>query len=278
MSTDKTIPNFFYGTAWKEEQTEKLTLQALDAGFVAIDTANQRKHYYEEAVGKGIASYLKSKKLDRDSLFLQTKFTFARGQDHRKPYNEKDGFAKQVEDSFKSSLEHLQTDYIDSYVLHGPYENTTVSTADHEAWAAMESLQTKGKVKHLGVSNVSLSQLEILFEKAKVKPRFVQNRCYARTNWDKDIREFCKAKNIMYQGFSLLTANKIELASAPMELIATKYKKSIAQIVFRFCYQIGMISLTGTSSMEHMRQDLNIMDFELTPSEMQKIEGISSYR
>ena len=76
---DIALPTFMYGTAWKEERTADLTEQALRAGFIAIDTANQRKHYYEEAVGQGISRYLKSTGLSRKNLFLQTKFTYARG-------------------------------------------------------------------------------------------------------------------------------------------------------------------------------------------------------
>src|SRR5262245_16498117 len=143
------FPNFFYGTAWKEQETADLVFMALNQGFRAIDTANQRKHYFEEAVGEGLHRGLKELGLTREDIFLQTKFTFAAGQDHRKPYNESDTFTRQVEDSFKSSLKHLRTDYIDSLVLHGPYRAFGIGPQDLEAWQAMESLHSKGVVKHL---------------------------------------------------------------------------------------------------------------------------------
>ena len=82
-----TIPKLFYGTAWKEELTQELTTKALQAGFRAIDTANQRKHYYEEGVGQAVINFINSGAAKRSDLFLQTKFTYQRGQDHRLPYD-----------------------------------------------------------------------------------------------------------------------------------------------------------------------------------------------
>src|SRR5688572_2377028 len=110
------VPAFWYGTAWKEDRTEALTALALAAGFRAIDTANQRKHYHEAGVGAAIAK----SGIARDALYLQTKFTHAPGQDSRLPYDPNAPIAQQVAQSFRSSLEHLGTTYIDSYVLHGP--------------------------------------------------------------------------------------------------------------------------------------------------------------
>lgn len=272
-----THPTFFYGTAWKEDDTENLTFKALQNGFTAIDTANQRKHYYEEAVGRGIKKYLDLNLATRQNLFIQTKFTFARGQDHRKPYIESDSFTKQVEDSFASSLQHLQTDYIDSYVLHGPQQSEGLTAADLETWAAIETLADSQRVLNLGVSNVSAEQLVALCESVRMKPRFVQNRCYARAGWDKSVREVCKRYGLTYQGFSLLTANTYELSAPEIMSIAKKYNKTIPQIVFRFCKQLGMIVITGTTSPTHMRQDLDIEDFELSTEEVALIENRPYY-
>ena len=83
------VPRFFYGTAWKEDETARLTALALGQGFRGIDTANQRKHYHEAGVGRGIRDAVESGLVGRDDLFLQTKFTFRRGQDHRLPYDSK---------------------------------------------------------------------------------------------------------------------------------------------------------------------------------------------
>lgn len=201
-------PRFIYGTAWKEEAAKDCVLAALQAGFRSIDTANQRKHYHEVGVGDALLHAYESSKLTRGDLFLQTKFTYQQGQDHRLPYDENADLATQVQQSFDSSLKHLHTHYIDSYVLHGPRLRSGLAEQDVEVWRQMESIQVAGGIRLLGVSNVNLQQLQELYDIAVVKPTFVQNRCFAVTGWDRDIREFCTEKDIMYQGFSLLTANR----------------------------------------------------------------------
>ncbi len=100
------IPSILYGTAWKEDDTKRLVIQALKAGFRGIDTANQRRHYFEEAVGDAIQQFLTTSQETRGNLFIQTKFTSVHGQDHRKPYDEFDSLTNQVKQSFTSSLAH----------------------------------------------------------------------------------------------------------------------------------------------------------------------------
>ena len=116
---DVSIPSFMYGTAWKKEATAQLVQLAVSSGFTAIDMANQIIHYNEALVGEALLA-LASQGITRDTLFLQTKFTPADGQDHRTPYDASADLTTQVRQSFESSLEHLHTDYVDSYVLHGP--------------------------------------------------------------------------------------------------------------------------------------------------------------
>lgn len=167
------IPKFLYGTAWKEEQTESLVIEALKAGFTGIDTANQRKHYFEEAVGNGIQKFLSQSSTPRKDLFIQTKFTYARGQDHRKPYNEKDSFTQQVNDSFASSCKNLKLSKVDSLILHGPYGPSEFSAEDKETWTAMEALKNSQSVTYLGVSNINPRQLRALLEFSTVsQPSF----------------------------------------------------------------------------------------------------------
>ncbi|MBL1147445.1 MAG: aldo/keto reductase [Pseudomonadota bacterium] len=269
------IPSIIYGTAWKEERTEALVRQALDAGYTAIDTANQRKHYYEEGVGNALAHFLQTGHVPRADLFLQTKFTYAAGQDHRLPYDVNASFAQQVRQSCHSSLEHLGVDYIDSYILHGPSAGTGLTSADMEVWAAMEALVNSHQVRMLGVSNVNLDQLKLLYRNAHIKPEFVQNRCFAATGWDKDIRDFCTANGIYYQGFSLLTANARELQNPAIAALAKSKGKTIPQTVFRFAVDVGMMPLTGTTDENHMREDLDIFDFELTKDEIALVENIA---
>jgi diketogulonate reductase-like aldo/keto reductase len=267
------VPRFLYGTAWKEDDTQRLTELALRQGFRGIDTANQRRHYDEAAVGQAVAAAVASGLVARDDLFLQTKFTFRRGQDHRLPYDPEAPVATQVEQSFASSLAHLGTDVIDSYVLHGPTQRAGLAPADWEAWRAMEALHGSGRARLLGVSNVTLEQLQLLCQGARVRPRFVQNRCYAAQGWDRRVREFCAAHGLVYQGFSLLTANRVALARPELSRIARRHGRTVAQVVFRFALDVGMIPLTGTTDAGHTRADLDVFDFRLAPDEVERIEG-----
>src|SRR5262245_31456905 len=228
------VPRFLYGTAWKEDETRRLTELALQQGFRGIDTANQRKHYHEAAVGQALAATVASGVAARDELFLQTKFTFRGGQDHRLPYDPRAPIGTQVEQSFASSVGHLGTEVIDSYVLHGPTQRTGMAPADWEAWRAMETLHDSGRARLLGVSNVSLEQLQRLCQQARIRPHFVQNRCYAVRGWDRPARGFCRANGLVYQGFSLLTANREVLAHPEVARIATRHRRSVTQVIFRF--------------------------------------------
>jgi diketogulonate reductase-like aldo/keto reductase len=270
------VPRFLYGTAWKEDQTQRLTELALRQGFRGIDTANQRRHYHEAAVGQAIAAAVASGLVGRDDLFLQTKFTFRSGQDHRLPYDPKAPTRTQVEQSFASSLEHLKTEVIDSYLLHGPSQRSGLAAADWEAWRAMEALHDSGRARLLGVSNVTLDQLQLLCRQARVPPRFVQNRCYAARGWDRSVREFCAAHGLLYQGFSLLTANRAVLARPELAQIARRHSRTVNQVVFRFALDVGIIPLTGTTDAGHMRDDLEVSEFRLKPEEVEYIERLES--
>ncbi len=270
------MPSFMYGTAWKEERTEGLVRQALAAGFRAIDTANQRKHYFEVGTGAAVAAAIDAGEVSRQELFLQTKFTYMRGQDHRLPYDPAEPLGEQVKQSFASSLEHLRCDYLDSYVLHGPAQRRGFSAADWQVWRAMEQLAEAGKTKLLGVSNIAPDQLQQLCAKARIKPAFVQNRCYARLGWDRAVRTLCQREGITYQGFSLLTANRDIFRAAAFQQIAARLNRTGPQVVFRFALQLGMLPLTVTCDDQHMREDLEVYQFELTPEDVTVIEGIAT--
>jgi diketogulonate reductase-like aldo/keto reductase len=269
------VPCIFYGTAWKEDSTQRLTELALEQGFRGIDTANQRRHYHEAAVGQAIAAAIQRGVVSRGDLFLQTKFTFQGGQDHRLPYDPRAPIPLQVEQSLASSLEHLGVETLDSYLLHGPTQRTGLAEEDWAAWKVMEAIHQSGHVRALGVSNVSLEQLQSLWREASVRPRFVQNRCYAARGWDRRVRDFCTTHDIVYQGFSLLTANSDALARPEIIQIAKKYGRSVAQIVFRFALEVGIVPLTGTTSAAHMRADLDAFKFRLKPEDVSQFERLN---
>ena len=265
------VPRLVYGTAWKEARTAALCAEALVAGFRGVDTANQRKHYLEAGVGEALARA----GLPRSEIFLQTKFTYVRGQDHRLPYDPKAPLTRQVEQSFQSSLTHLGVTHVDSYLLHGPELDEGWTEGDQEVWRAMEALHAAERARLIGVSNISASQLVALLDCAQIPPAIVQNRCYARTGWDREVRAICRDRGIAYQGFSLLTANRSELASAKVTDLAARMRATVPQVVFRFAMHVGMMVLTGTSTRMHMEEDLAARELPFDAADAATLERIS---
>ncbi len=274
VENNNKFPSFIYGTAWKEDATTDLVETAVSAGFSAIDTANQPRHYQEHLVGEALLR-LASKGINREKLFLQSKFTPSNGQDDRTPYDPAANLTTQVKQSFEGTLKNLHTDYLDSYLLHGPYSQPGLGTEDWKVWNAIAELYKTGKTRFIGISNVNIVQLELLTEKAEVKPMVVQNRCFANRGWDKEVRNFCKTNQIAYEGFSLLTANPFVMLNPEVRSIANGLGMTPEQVVFRFSIQMGMTPLTGTTSEQHMKDDLQAIDFELKDNDVQLIEAIT---
>jgi diketogulonate reductase-like aldo/keto reductase len=258
-----------YGTAWKEDRTAACVTRALAAGFRAIDTANQRKHYHEAGVGEALAPWLATGR--RGELWLQTKFTYVDGQDARLPYDEAAAIAVQVAQSCASSLGHLGVDRIDSLLLHGPSRGDGLGRDDHEAWRAMEAL-VGDKTAAIGISNGTARQVDELAAFARVAPAYVQNRCYAQRGWDADVRAACARHGIAYQAFSLLTANRAVVASAAVAAIAKRRGLTPAQVVLRFAQQVGMIALSGTTDARHAADDVALVGFALDAAELAAVE------
>jgi diketogulonate reductase-like aldo/keto reductase len=265
-------PKIIYGTAWKRADTERLVKLAIHEGFRGIDTACQPKHYDEAGVGAGVAASLHSD-LGRSDLYLQTKFTSISGQDpHRIPYDPKASLESQVAQSVSASLANLKTDYLDCLILHSP-----MPTAEQTriVWRAFESLVDAGTVRQLGISNCyDLSALEDLHRRSRVKPAVIQNRFYADTGYDREIRAFCTHTQIVYQSFWTLSANPHVLAHLTIAAVAAAHKRTAPEVLFRYLTQNGVVPLTGTWSVTHMREDLSIFEFELSNAERRAVEEI----
>jgi diketogulonate reductase-like aldo/keto reductase len=174
-----------------------------------------------------------------------------------------------------SSLEHLGTDHVDSFVLHGPASHSHWTTDDFETWQAMIKERDAGRTRLLGVSNISLAQLQQMARAHAESPAFVQNRCYAVRGWDREVRAFCRERDIIYQGFSLLTANRQVLGHPTIAALAAEINATPAQLIFAFARQVGMLPLTGTADSEHMKQDLESRSLELPPDVVDAIEAIA---
>jgi diketogulonate reductase-like aldo/keto reductase len=267
-------PRIIYGTAWKKADTSRLVTLAIEHGFRAIDTACQPKHYNEAGVGEGIAAALGAG-LSRGDLFIQTKFTPVSGQDPASlPYDPDAALAVQVAQSFKASQRHLQTDYVDSLILHSPLAHASQTL---EAWRAMEALVASGQVKRLGISNCyDLGKFKALYDAAVVKPWALQNRFHDETGYDIKLRAFCAEHGIVYQSFWTLTANAHILAHPDVVALAAHHQCLPAQVLFRYLTQSGVTPLTGTTSAQHMQEDLAIFAFELGQAELATMDRLIS--
>jgi diketogulonate reductase-like aldo/keto reductase len=272
------VPWILYGTAWKKSDTENFVRTAIRLGFRGIDTACQPKHYDEPGVGAGVAACLRGEpvcngNLAREDLYLQTKFTALSGQDPaRIPYDPKAPLPDQVRQSLAVSLRNLQTDYLDGLLLHSPLPSARQTL---EVWKAMESLVDVRRVRQLGISNCyRLEQLETLCDSARIKPAVVQNRFHADTGYDREIRAFCRQHRLIYQSFWTLTANPHVLAHRALTSLASKHSRTPAQILFRYLTQIEVVPLTGTRTETHMREDLDIFEFELSELERKAMDAL----
>lgn len=263
------MPALIYGTAWKKEHTADLVVQAVLSGFRGIDTACQPKHYNEPLVGEAIKR-LCGHGIQREELFVQTKYTPLSGQDpQRIPYDPNAALDVQVAQSFEASKRNLGTQYVDSLVLHSPlFPYTNLSTV----WKAMEKIFHNGGARVLGISNCyDVELLKRLYQDAEIKPSVVQNRFYSESGYDTHLRQWCNDHGIRYQSFWSLTANPHILGSKNVGEMVVKYSKTPAQIFYRYLNHVEIVPLIGSTSQEHMTQDLKIFEFELTLPEIQSV-------
>ena len=198
--------------------------------------------------------------MQRSDVWLQTKFTSYHGQDPNNcPYDPNDPIENQVRTSLETSLKNLHTDYLDSWVIHSPYptmEETMV------AWRTMEEAVDAGVVKQLGMSNCYSSEFfKEFYEQARHKPAVLQNRFYADSNFDTELREFCKEHGINYQSFWTLGANRRALSNKGVREAAESFGLTPETYMFAFLMSLGYVDpLSGTTSKLHMAEDVAIME------------------
>lgn len=255
-----------YGTAWKKERTAELVELALRTGFRAIDTACQPKHYNEPGVGEGIAN----SGIERSDLFIQTKFTSVNGQDPESvPYDPSEALPNQIKKSLEVSLENLRTSYLDSLVMHSPMNSFDETI---EGWKVMEGFVKDGRVKQLGISNCyDFNFFKNLFSVVEHKPAVLQNRFYADSGYDVELRKFCLENGVTYQSFWTLSANPHVLENEVVRELAKKYSTTPAVILYRCLSESGMVPLCGTTSEVHMKEDLGLMGFGIKSKEVESI-------
>ncbi|KAI0017525.1 putative aldo-keto reductase [Xylariomycetidae sp. FL0641] len=270
LHVGQNTPFLLYGTAWKEDTTSELTTTALKQGFKGVDSANYPTAYNEPLVGDGLATALSSG-LKRDDLFIQSKFGPAyMHRPDKIPYDTDQSIEAQVKQSIQQSFDNLKVEYLDSLLLHAPY----LDNADGiTAWQVLETY-VPDKIRHIGVSNVTLEQLQHIYEDATVKPVIVQNKFFKETRFDLEVRAFCKDRGILYQAFGMLTHNPEVLASEVVGSVAKKYgvDREVAFYVLILCLGDTQV-LNGTTKEHRMREDLDavarILKDGIMPDELQ---------
>mmetsp|Transcript_18211 Transcript_18211/g.47500 ORF Transcript_18211/g.47500 Transcript_18211/m.47500 type:complete len:283 (+) Transcript_18211:104-952(+) len=269
------MPRLLYGTAWKEGRTAGLVAKAIAAGFRGVDTACQPRHYNEGGVGDGLRKALTSLSLSRDELWVQTKFTPLPGHDHRVPYDPSAAMVDQVAESLEVSLGHLGG-YLDCLLLHSPLPTVGETL---RVWHALEALTVppaagagSRPVRSVGLSNIyNVDALRLILDEANVPPAVVQNRFYAATGYDSDLRRLCTERGIRYQAFWTLTANPGVVQSRAVGRVASRLGCANEEAFFGWCYAEGITVLSGTTSPIRMATNVASLDLSLSPDDCAEI-------
>lgn len=232
--------------------TQKAVEQALEAGYRLFDTA--QSYANEEAVGFA----LKAAGIKREELFITCKLF--------RPYANEELAGK----AYYGSLKKLQIDYADLYLIHQPVNDT------YGAWRAMSKLYKKKEVRAIGVSNFNPARIMDFVQNNEIKPAINQIECHPHFQQTK-AQENLKALGIQMEAFSpLKQARDNILKDATLSKIAKAHGKSVAQVILRWVYQRGIISIVKTSKAERMRENLSIFDFELNSADMAKIAKLET--
>ncbi len=252
------LPIVGFGT-YKSTESDGVesVISAISNGYRLIDTAAIYRN--EEAVGKGI----KASDVSRGDIFITTKL-----------WRESLGY-ESAKEEFKKSLERLQVDYIDLYLIHWPanaknYNNWQKTNAD--TWRAMEELQAEGKIKSIGVSNFFQEHLKALFQTANVIPAINQIEFHPGY-WQQELVEYCKGQNIAVESWSPLARGKV-FGIDVLEAIAIKHKVSVSQVCLRWIIQHDVIVIPKSTSTKRIKENIDLFDFELTTTEMEQINKL----
>lgn len=244
------IPSIGFGTykSGDDEETAKIIKNALNLGYKMIDTAS----FYNNEVG--IGNGIKESGIDRKDIFIVTKL-----------WNDDHGYDNTIE-AFNKSLNNLQVDYIDLYLIHWP------NKLNAETWRAFEHLYETGKVKAIGVCNFKVEHLEELKKTAKIMPMVNQVEIHPFSTKN-NIINYCKDNNIKVVAWSPISRGRV-LSNELMIDLSQKYKKSIVQIVLRWHMQKGVIPIPKSSNENRIKENMDIFDFEISSEDMKAIDSL----
>lgn len=256
LNNGQKIPCIGFGT-YNDKDGDNLEIirTAIKAGYRYFDTASL--YETERVLGQAV----KESGIPREEFFIVSKLWI----DERG--------AENVKKALERSLDRLQMDYLDLYLIHWPRGkewDTDWKEVDKATWKAMEELQEAGKIKGLGLSNFLPHHLECILESCHVKP--VVDQLEIHPGYSQEAATaYCKEKGVQVQGWSPLGRSRV-LGSPVLSRLAEKYSKSTAQICLRFLVQKEIIPLVKASSMERMKQNQNVFDFEISKEDMQILE------
>ncbi|BAI86910.2 hypothetical protein BSNT_09856 [Bacillus subtilis subsp. natto BEST195] len=231
------------------EATESVKA-AIKNGYRSIDTAAIYKN--EEGVGIGI----KESGVAREELFITSKV-----------WNEEQGYETTLA-AFEKSLERLQLDYLDLYLIHWPGKDKYKDT-----WRALEKLYKDGKIRAIGVSNFQVHHLEELLKDAEIKPMVNQVEFHPRLT-QKELRDYCKAQGIQLEAWSPLMQGQL-LDNEVLTQIAEKHNKSVAQVILRWDLQHEVVTIPKSIKEHRIIENADIFDFELSQEDMDKIDALN---
>jgi methylglyoxal/glyoxal reductase len=231
-------------------EVENAVRIALENGYRLIDNASI---YHNE---KGVAKGIKASGIPREELFLSSKIA-----------NDQQGYHSTFK-AFQRSLDWLQTDYLDLYLIHWPQGEVSVET-----WLAMEELYKKGKIRAIGVSNFWVHHLEYFLPKINVVPAVNQVEFHPRMTQSR-LLQFCQERNIQVEAWSPIMQGQV-LKIPEIKKLAKKYGKSPAQIVLRWDLQKGVITIPRSSKKSEIIQNANIFDFEIDEEDIVKIDNLN---
>ena len=236
------------------EVCEQAVYDALMSGYRLIDTA--AVYGNEEAVGRAV----RRSGIPREELFITTKLWV------------QDAGYEKTKKAFEVSLSNLQLDYLDLYLIHRPFGDY------YGAWRAMEELYEAGKIRAIGLSNFGSDRLVDLVMNNKVVPAVNQVECHPFFQ-QKAAFEFMKEYQIQPEAWAPFAEGQKNLFSNEvLSGIGAKYGKSAAQVVLRWNYQRGVVTIPKSVHKERMEQNISIFDFALTEEEMERIGTLDEGR
>ena len=248
------IPEIGLGT-YKSDT--KFIIQAIETGYRYFDTAS----FY--GTEKSIAEAIKLSGLKRENFFVASKL-----------WKDDMGYEK-AKNAFNKTLESLETDYIDVFMIHWPRPNLKLENwreLDLETWQALEEFYAQGKIRVLGLSNFLPYHAENIIKNSKIFPYIAQLEFHAGHTQTFALNYY-REKNILVQAWSPMARGRVFNDELIIEL-AEKYHVSAAQICLRFCIEEGVMPLPKASSVERLKENLAVLEFEISPEDVSRIENM----